>query len=85
MLPESALPYQSPVGPFYDCGEFEKNMDMALKLADVAGFEARKAESKKRGRLRGLGHRQCHRAGGRPGPAGICRDPLQSERHGGAC
>ena len=55
MLPESALPYQSPVGPFYDCGEFEKNMDMALKLADVAGFEARKAESKKRGRLRGLG------------------------------
>ena len=41
MLPESALPYQSPVGPFYDCGEFEKNMDMALKLADVAGFAAR--------------------------------------------
>ena len=41
MLPESALPYQSPVGPFYDCGEFEKNLDMALKLADVAGFEAR--------------------------------------------
>jgi carbon-monoxide dehydrogenase large subunit len=55
MLPESALPYQSPVGPFYDCGEFEKNLDMALKLADVAGFAARKEESKKRGRLRGLG------------------------------
>ena len=55
MLPASALPYQSPVGPYYDCGEFEKNMDMALKLADVAGFAARKAESKKRGRLRGLG------------------------------
>ena len=55
MLPESALPYQSPVGPYYDCGEFEKNLDMAIKLADVAGFEARKAESKKRGRLRGLG------------------------------
>ena len=55
MLPEAALPYQSPVGPFYDCGKFEENMDMALKLADVAGFEARKADSKKRGRLRGLG------------------------------
>ncbi len=55
MLPESALPYQSPVGPYYDCGQFEKNLDMALKLADVAGFEARKAESAKRGRLRGLG------------------------------
>ncbi|MSP76990.1 MAG: xanthine dehydrogenase family protein molybdopterin-binding subunit [Rhodospirillaceae bacterium] len=55
MLPESALPYQSPVGPYYDCGEFEKNLDVAIKLADVAGFEARKEESKKRGRLRGLG------------------------------
>src|SRR5215475_10638556 len=55
MLPVSALPYQSPVGPYYDCGEFEKNMDMALELADVAGFPARKAESKTRGRLRGLG------------------------------
>ncbi|HEX9522292.1 MAG TPA: xanthine dehydrogenase family protein molybdopterin-binding subunit [Reyranella sp.] len=55
MLAESALPYQSPVGPFYDCGEFEKNLDMALKLADVAGFAARKEESKKHGRLRGLG------------------------------
>jgi aerobic carbon-monoxide dehydrogenase large subunit len=55
MLPESALPYQSPVGPFYDCGEFEKNMDMALKLADVAGYKARVEDSKQRGKLRGLG------------------------------
>jgi carbon-monoxide dehydrogenase large subunit len=30
-------------------------MDMALALADVKGFAARRAESKKRGRLRGLG------------------------------
>ena len=30
----------------------QKNLDMALKLADVAGFAARKAESEKRGRLR---------------------------------
>ncbi len=55
MLPESALPYQSPVGPFYDCGQFEKNLDMALKLADVDGFAARQADSAKRGKLRGLG------------------------------
>jgi carbon-monoxide dehydrogenase large subunit len=55
LLPESAMPYQSPVGPFYDCGEFEKNMDMALKLADVAGYAARAAESRSRGKLRGLG------------------------------
>jgi len=55
MLPESALPYQSPVGPFYDCGQFEKNMDMALQLADVSGFTARLEDSKRRGKLRGLG------------------------------
>src|SRR4029450_5316508 len=55
MLPESALAYQSPGGPFYDCGKFEENMDMALKLADVAGFKARMEESQKRGKLRGLG------------------------------
>ncbi len=55
MLAPSALPYQSPAGPFYDCGEFEKNLDMALELADVDGYAARAEESKKRGKLRGLG------------------------------
>jgi carbon-monoxide dehydrogenase large subunit len=55
MLAESDLPYQSPVGPFYDCGQFEKNMDMALELADVAGYKARFEKSKQRGRLRGIG------------------------------
>jgi aerobic carbon-monoxide dehydrogenase large subunit len=55
MLAPSALPYQSPAGPFYDCGEFEKNLDMALELADVDGYATRAEESKKRGKLRGLG------------------------------
>jgi aerobic carbon-monoxide dehydrogenase large subunit len=55
ILPEAALPYQSPVGPYYDCGQFEKNMDMALELADVAGFKKRAEESRRRGKLRGLG------------------------------
>src|SRR5205823_4549728 len=39
----------------YDSGEFEKSMDMALELADAANFAARRAEARKRGRLRGLG------------------------------
>src|SRR6185437_5749813 len=55
VLAETELPYQSPVGPFYDCGQFEKNMDMALELADVAGYKVRMEASRKRGRLRGLG------------------------------
>jgi carbon-monoxide dehydrogenase large subunit len=50
-----AMPYKTALTFTYDCGEFEKNMEMALALADVKGFAARRAESKKRGRLRGLG------------------------------
>jgi carbon-monoxide dehydrogenase large subunit len=55
MLQSSSLPYQSPLGPYYDCGEFEKNLDMALKLADVQGFSKRREASRKHGKLRGLG------------------------------
>ena len=55
MLPSASLPYQSPLGPYYDCGDFEKNLDMALKLADVAGFPKRREASREGGKLRGLG------------------------------
>ncbi len=30
------MPYKTALGVTYDCGEFEKSMDAALKLADVA-------------------------------------------------
>jgi carbon-monoxide dehydrogenase large subunit len=39
----------------YDSGEFEKNMDLALAMADVKGFATRKAAARKRGRLLGFG------------------------------
>lgn len=55
IIPASAMPYKAPLGPYYDCGEFEKNMDLAVELADVKGFAARREESKRRGKLRGLG------------------------------
>ena len=55
LIPAAAMPYKNPLGPTYDCGEFEKSMDMALKLADVAGFAARRGEARQRGKLRGLG------------------------------
>jgi len=54
-VPPSAMPYKTPLTFTWDCGEFEKNMDLALGAADVQGFKARKAESAKRGKLRGLG------------------------------
>src|SRR5262245_22240367 len=55
LIPSSSMPYKTPLGMTYDCGDFEKNMSEALKLADVAGFPARVEESGKRGMLRGLG------------------------------
>jgi carbon-monoxide dehydrogenase large subunit len=51
----SAMPFKTALTFTYDTGEFEKSMDMALKLADVAGFEKRRAESRKHGKLRGIG------------------------------
>jgi carbon-monoxide dehydrogenase large subunit len=39
----------------YDCGEFEKNMDIAAENADLKSFPQRRAESRKNGKLRGLG------------------------------
>ncbi len=49
------MPYKTASGTVYDSGEFSALLDEALKLADVAGFDARKAESKARGKLRGIG------------------------------
>jgi carbon-monoxide dehydrogenase large subunit len=51
-----AMPYRTPLGLNYDSGEFARNMDQALAAADLAGFPARRAEARARGRYRGLGH-----------------------------
>src|SRR4029079_10893530 len=49
------MPFKTASGTTYDSGEFTTLLDKALTFADVAGFEARKAESKARGKLRGRG------------------------------
>jgi aerobic carbon-monoxide dehydrogenase large subunit len=54
-IPPEAMPFKTSLTFTYDCGAFERSMDMALKLADVAGFAARRAEARKRGKLRGIG------------------------------
>ena len=50
------MPYSTPLGLNYDSGEFARNMDQALAAADIAGFAARRAQSRTRGYYRGLGH-----------------------------
>jgi carbon-monoxide dehydrogenase large subunit len=54
-IPSSAMPFKTSVTFTYDCGEFEKNLEMALQAADKKGFESRRAQSKKNGKLRGFG------------------------------
>jgi len=49
------MPYKAPSGMNYDSGEFTAILDKALTAADWDGFEARKAESARRGKLRGRG------------------------------
>jgi carbon-monoxide dehydrogenase large subunit len=51
----TAMPFKTGLTFTYDSGEFEKSMDMALKLADFAGFEPRREEARTRGKLRGIG------------------------------
>jgi len=55
LIPPGAMPYTNGVGITYDNGEYEQGMDAALALADWQGFAARKAESRARGMLRGIG------------------------------
>ena len=55
LIPAASMPWKGPLGPSYDCGEFEKNMDLALAAADHSGFAARRGASKARGLLRGIG------------------------------
>ncbi|MDA8109247.1 MAG: xanthine dehydrogenase family protein molybdopterin-binding subunit [Betaproteobacteria bacterium] len=54
-IPANAFPYRIVTGFEYDCGDFEAVLDHALRAADWNGFEARRAASAARGRLRGRG------------------------------
>jgi carbon-monoxide dehydrogenase large subunit len=49
------MPFKTASGTEYDCGDFPAVFRHAIELADVKGFKARKRESRKSGRLRGLG------------------------------
>ncbi|MFN0162996.1 MAG: xanthine dehydrogenase family protein molybdopterin-binding subunit [Burkholderiales bacterium] len=50
------FPYATPVGLTYDVGDYDATLTKAIKLADVAGFPARKAASAAKGKKRGLGY-----------------------------
>lgn len=55
LVSRASLPYTSPMGLTYDSGDFEHNMDIALDRCDWAGFPARRAAARERGKLLGIG------------------------------
>jgi aerobic carbon-monoxide dehydrogenase large subunit len=68
LIPVEKLPYKTPLGLTYDCGNFPAIMARGLEFGDVAGFAARRAESQKRGKLRGLGIANAIERAAGPGP-----------------
>jgi carbon-monoxide dehydrogenase large subunit len=67
VIKQEQMPYRTQMGMVIDSGDFVGNMDMAMKAADWAGFEKRRAESAKNGKLRGIGLSNfVEPSGGRP-------------------
>lgn len=54
-VPASEMPYKNKPSLPFDTGDFERNLDDALKTADWDDFEARRAEKAGRGLLAGIG------------------------------
>ena len=55
LVPPEAMPYRTPIGPTYDCGDFPRILARVLKTSDWDGFPKRREEAARRGRLRGIG------------------------------
>src|SRR5206468_9722610 len=50
-----SFPHQTPVIMTYDAGDYDASLQKALDIADYKGFAERKAQSAKKGKLRGIG------------------------------
>src|SRR5207249_1185097 len=51
-IPASGFPYQTPVALQYDSGDYQTTLQQAQQAAGYAGFEARRQEAARRGKLR---------------------------------
>jgi carbon-monoxide dehydrogenase large subunit len=63
-----SMPYTTPTGKVYDSGDFAGHMNKAQQAADWEGFKKRAAQSKKTGKLRGIGMATYIEACGNNGP-----------------
>src|SRR3974390_1291451 len=51
-----SFPHQTPVIMTYDAGDYHASLRKALELADIKGFNKRKRDAARNGKLRGLGY-----------------------------
>jgi carbon-monoxide dehydrogenase large subunit len=68
LIKPKALPYKTPTGKVYDSGDFAGTLARAKELADWEGFNKRAAQSRRTGRLRGIGIATYIEACGNNGP-----------------
>jgi aerobic carbon-monoxide dehydrogenase large subunit len=55
LIAADAMPYKTPIGPTYDCGNFPKIFSHLLQIADYKGFAIRRRHTTNGRRLRGFG------------------------------
>jgi carbon-monoxide dehydrogenase large subunit len=55
LVAPSAMPYRTQLGDVYDSGNFGRILERVLAASDWTGFEARRKDAERRGRLRGRG------------------------------
>ena len=55
LVPVEAMPYKTPIGPTYDCGNFPKVFSRLLEIADYKGFAKRQSAAARTRKLRGFG------------------------------
>lgn len=68
LIKPKALPYRTPTGKVYDSGDFAATMARAQELVEWDGFKKRATESKRAGKLRGIGLASYIEACGANGP-----------------
>ncbi|HET9404883.1 MAG TPA: xanthine dehydrogenase family protein molybdopterin-binding subunit [Burkholderiales bacterium] len=54
-IPKELFPYKTPTGSTYEATDLHNVLERAVKFADWKGFSARRKQSEKAGKLRGLG------------------------------
>jgi aerobic carbon-monoxide dehydrogenase large subunit len=55
LIAADAMPYKTPIGPVYDCGDFPKVLGRLLEIADYRRFAERQTKAEAEQKLRGFG------------------------------